>query len=208
MIAYTLVLLVFVWRWKNDKPVKKQIELFSWWPQALRTKSYKRYPHSATMSGGDVTRTNSDVEGLSGQTTRVGSDGSTMGEKVGGFGNSTGLGGAATDKEVRGAKKLLTACLAATLLIFIRYVFPPPSNPSPAQRTRPLTLAHPPSSPNRSIYRTVELLDGWDGKIITNQTLFNVLDGMLIALALGIFVIVHPGFLLPRRDRVREGNKV
>jgi hypothetical protein len=125
MVAYTLVLLAFVWRWTNDKPVKKQIELFSWWPQALRTKSYKRTPanSSTTTMSEDSTRTNSDVGVLSGQTTRVGSDGSTtVNEKVGGFGNTTGSGGAATDKEVRGAKKLLAACLGATLLIFIRYV--------------------------------------------------------------------------------------
>jgi len=121
MIAYTLVLLVFVWRWKKDKPVRHQIELFSWWPQVLRTKSYKRTPHSGTMTG-NITRTNSDVGALSEQTTRVGSGVSGMNEKVGGFGNATGLGDVATEKEVSGAKKLLVACLAATLLIFIRSV--------------------------------------------------------------------------------------
>lgn len=118
MVGYTVVLLGFVWRWKSNKPVKKQIELFTWWPQALRPKSLKRSTPSAPKSG-DVTRTNSDVEVIS-QTTRVGSDASNMNEKAGGFGNDNGLGRATTKKDIKGAKILLTACMSATFLIFVR----------------------------------------------------------------------------------------
>jgi hypothetical protein len=47
-----------------------------------------------------------------------------------------------------------------------------------------------------TIYRTIELNDGWTGKIITNQLLFNVLDGMPITVATYTFNILHPGYLL------------
>ncbi|KAG8948799.1 hypothetical protein FRC04_009262 [Tulasnella sp. 424] len=49
----------------------------------------------------------------------------------------------------------------------------------------------------RSIYRTIELLDGWNGPIITNETLFNVLDGMQILLAMVTLNVLHPGWLVP-----------
>ncbi|KAG9050034.1 hypothetical protein FS837_008014 [Tulasnella sp. UAMH 9824] len=49
----------------------------------------------------------------------------------------------------------------------------------------------------RSIYRTIELLDGWNGPIITNETLFNVLDGMQILLAMVTLNVLHPGWLIP-----------
>ncbi|KAG8948797.1 hypothetical protein FRC04_009260 [Tulasnella sp. 424] len=49
----------------------------------------------------------------------------------------------------------------------------------------------------RSIYRTIELLDGWNGPIITNETLFNVLDGTQILLAMVTLNVLHPGWLIP-----------
>ncbi|KAG8834959.1 hypothetical protein FRC17_006262 [Serendipita sp. 399] len=51
----------------------------------------------------------------------------------------------------------------------------------------------------RAIYRTIELNDGWDGSIITNQNLFNWLDGMPITVVTYTFNILHPGYLLFRR---------
>ncbi|KAG8715491.1 hypothetical protein FRC11_003797 [Ceratobasidium sp. 423] len=51
----------------------------------------------------------------------------------------------------------------------------------------------------RSIYRTIELLDGWTGPIITNQLYFDVLDGMPIVVAMYAINIFHPGFLLDHR---------
>ncbi|KAG8954528.1 hypothetical protein FRC03_011468 [Tulasnella sp. 419] len=50
----------------------------------------------------------------------------------------------------------------------------------------------------RSVYRTIELLDGWNGSIISNQLLFNLLDGMPIVVAMVSLNVFHPGFLLPR----------
>ncbi|TFK73783.1 RTA1-like protein [Pluteus cervinus] len=49
----------------------------------------------------------------------------------------------------------------------------------------------------RAIYRTVELSDGWDGRIITTEVYFNVLDGGMIVLAIYTFNFVHPGIFLP-----------
>lgn len=49
----------------------------------------------------------------------------------------------------------------------------------------------------RSIYRTIELLDGWHGKIIRNETLFCVLDALCVFLAMAVLNLVNPGWFLP-----------
>jgi len=49
----------------------------------------------------------------------------------------------------------------------------------------------------RSIYRTIELFDGWNGPIISNEKLFNGLDGTPIFLAMLTLNIFHPGLLIP-----------
>lgn len=51
----------------------------------------------------------------------------------------------------------------------------------------------------RSIYRTVELLDGWTGPIISNEALFCALDGLMVFLATAIFNAIHPMWFLPRK---------
>jgi hypothetical protein len=65
----------------------------------------------------------------------------------------------------------------------------------------------------RSVYRTIELADGWSGRIITTQVYFSqslhrahqrsvlnifpdVLDGAMIVLAMYTLNIFHPGVLL------------
>ncbi|KAG8995735.1 hypothetical protein FRB94_008789 [Tulasnella sp. JGI-2019a] len=50
----------------------------------------------------------------------------------------------------------------------------------------------------RSIYRTAELLDGWGGPIITNQTMFDLLDGVPVFLAMVALNVFHPGRLIPQ----------
>ena len=49
----------------------------------------------------------------------------------------------------------------------------------------------------RSIYRTIELAQGWSGYLITHQSYFIGLDGIMMVIAVGIFNICHPGWLLP-----------
>ncbi|KZT64812.1 RTA1-domain-containing protein [Daedalea quercina L-15889] len=51
----------------------------------------------------------------------------------------------------------------------------------------------------RSVYRTVELAEGWDGYIISTQHYFNWLDGGMIALAMFCLNFLHPGYLLGKR---------
>ncbi|KAF6753971.1 RTA1 like protein-domain-containing protein [Ephemerocybe angulata] len=45
----------------------------------------------------------------------------------------------------------------------------------------------------RAVYRTIELADGWEGRIMTTEVYFNVLDGAMIVLAICILNIVYPG---------------
>ncbi|KAG8946588.1 hypothetical protein FRC04_011566 [Tulasnella sp. 424] len=52
----------------------------------------------------------------------------------------------------------------------------------------------------RSIYRTIELLDGWTGPIIHNQALFDWMDAFPIVLALFALNILNPGRLLFGRN--------
>lgn len=52
----------------------------------------------------------------------------------------------------------------------------------------------------RSIYRVVELAQGWDGYLITHESYFIGLDGIMMIIAVGVFNIFHPGWLLPSDD--------
>ena len=115
MLAFILVLGTFVWRLRTDRPCSKQVELFKWWPQPLRTKSFKRVQAGR---GGSF-----DSGVISPQSSTGG-----VGEKVvvpsakkrkTKFG-SVQEGMEYTDKEIRGAKILLGACALATFFIFIR----------------------------------------------------------------------------------------
>ncbi|KAF8601736.1 RTA1-domain-containing protein [Ceratobasidium sp. AG-I] len=48
----------------------------------------------------------------------------------------------------------------------------------------------------RSVYRTIELTDGWNGVIISTEKWFNWFDGMPIVVAMVTFNFFHPGHLL------------
>ncbi|RDB18400.1 Uncharacterized protein C17G6.02c [Hypsizygus marmoreus] len=48
----------------------------------------------------------------------------------------------------------------------------------------------------RAVYRTIELTDGWSGRIISTEIYFNVLDGAMIVLAIYTMNFVHPGIFL------------
>ncbi|KAJ5239951.1 hypothetical protein N7468_004570 [Penicillium chermesinum] len=49
----------------------------------------------------------------------------------------------------------------------------------------------------RSIYRTIELVQGWSGYLITHEVYFIALDGAMMVIAVGVFNFLHPGWLLP-----------
>ncbi|SJL17058.1 related to RTA1 domain protein [Armillaria ostoyae] len=50
----------------------------------------------------------------------------------------------------------------------------------------------------RAIYRTIELADGWNGRIILTEVYFNVLDGAMVVLAIYTLNFAHPGVLIGR----------
>ncbi|WVR04184.1 hypothetical protein IAU60_001184 [Kwoniella sp. DSM 27419] len=51
----------------------------------------------------------------------------------------------------------------------------------------------------RGIYRSAELVQGWEGKLITTEMYQNILDALMMLIATGIFNVLNPGYLLPRR---------
>ncbi|KAH7341477.1 RTA1-domain-containing protein [Rhizoctonia solani] len=48
----------------------------------------------------------------------------------------------------------------------------------------------------RSVYRTIELTDGWNGRIISTEKWFNWFDGGAIVAAMVTFNVFHPGLLI------------
>ncbi|KAF8496771.1 RTA1-domain-containing protein [Russula emetica] len=48
----------------------------------------------------------------------------------------------------------------------------------------------------RTIYRVVEFVNGWDGRVISTQWVFNVFDGTMIVLAMYTLNIFHPSIYL------------
>lgn len=49
----------------------------------------------------------------------------------------------------------------------------------------------------RSIYRTIELSQGWSGYLITHESYFIGLDGAMMIIATAVFNLCHPGWLVP-----------
>ncbi|KAL4924338.1 RTA1 domain-containing protein [Aspergillus undulatus] len=58
----------------------------------------------------------------------------------------------------------------------------------------------------RSIYRTIELLEGWDGYLITTERFFIALDGAMMVLAVAVFNFIHPGWFLPGASETLRGK--
>jgi len=56
----------------------------------------------------------------------------------------------------------------------------------------------------RGIYRTIELADGWNGRIISVERYFIALDGSMIVLSLLALNIFHPGRLLDNEPAIQE----
>ncbi|KAI5998517.1 RTA1 like protein [Pisolithus orientalis] len=58
----------------------------------------------------------------------------------------------------------------------------------------------------RSVYRTIELSNGWNGPIISNQVYFNVFDGAMMTIAFFAFNAFHPGFFFKNDHRVSSNG--
>jgi len=82
-------------------------------------------------------------------------------------------------KQTRSMKIFLSGMCVVTLMIFIR-----------------------------CIYRTVELLGGWSGYIITHEVYFACLDGLPMVIALIAFNIFHPGRYIKNDNRNNAMNTV
>lgn len=66
----------------------------------------------------------------------------------------------------------------------------------------------------RSVYRVVELGEGWNGALIKNQTLFVVLEGVMVVVAVLVLNLLHPGLCFregyirkPKTERRKQGAK-
>ncbi|KAH9945094.1 RTA1-domain-containing protein [Epithele typhae] len=60
----------------------------------------------------------------------------------------------------------------------------------------------------RAVYRTIELADGWDGKVIQTEIYFDIFDGAMITLAMYTLSLAHPGRLLRDAARLRAWGKI
>jgi len=59
----------------------------------------------------------------------------------------------------------------------------------------------------RGIYRSMELLQGWRGYLITNERFCIALEGLLMAVAVIIFNFYHPGRLLREAREAEKGRR-
>jgi len=140
MCFYSSIILSYIIRYKQRKPFTRQVQLFTWWPNALRPKSQKKGLDAKTDQG-------IPMKGVQGSKLHDRSDSVDTAIPASSAPNALVW----TPKEQRKAEMMLWVCVGATTLIFIR-----------------------------SIYRSIELLDGWSGPIIENQGLFDALDGALM----------------------------
>jgi len=56
----------------------------------------------------------------------------------------------------------------------------------------------------RAVYRTIELANGWNGRIISTELYFDVLDGAMVTLAIYTLNFAHPGHLLSKSFLTHE----
>ncbi|KAB8228578.1 hypothetical protein ETB97_000087 [Aspergillus alliaceus] len=60
----------------------------------------------------------------------------------------------------------------------------------------------------RSIYRTIELSQGWTGYLITREKYFIALDGAMMVASVGVFNIFHPGWLMPSNKAMQYDREI
>ncbi|KAI4187883.1 MAG: hypothetical protein L6R41_002503 [Letrouitia leprolyta] len=58
----------------------------------------------------------------------------------------------------------------------------------------------------RGVYRSIELIQGWRGYLITTESYFIGLDGVLMVIAVSVFVVANPYWLLPRKAECNEAR--
>lgn len=60
----------------------------------------------------------------------------------------------------------------------------------------------------RSIFRAVELIEGWTGHLMTHEKYFIALDGSLMVIAVGVFLALDPAILVPREDKLSRSSSI
>ncbi|PWN47424.1 RTA1-domain-containing protein [Violaceomyces palustris] len=58
----------------------------------------------------------------------------------------------------------------------------------------------------RCLYRIVEMSQGWTGYLAVHEVYFAVLDGIMIFVAVAVFVVIHPGKYLPTHPGQEKGS--
>ncbi|KAL8703896.1 MAG: hypothetical protein Q9201_002947 [Fulgogasparrea decipioides] len=58
----------------------------------------------------------------------------------------------------------------------------------------------------RGVYRSIELIQGWRGYLITMEKYFIGLDGALMVVAVMVFVFANPHYLLPYKAQCAESS--
>lgn len=61
--------------------------------------------------------------------------------------------------------------------------------------------------PRSSIFRSIELLNGWNGPLATNQLMFELLDAMPMVMVTWLFNVMHPGRYLPASPFTRRSKR-
>ncbi|KAI9817373.1 MAG: hypothetical protein M1832_004680 [Thelocarpon impressellum] len=90
------------------------------------------------------------------------------------------------------------ASISAFLYLFVVFLW----RSRAAHLSRPLKLTAVATSASvaaiyvRSIYRTVELLQGWEGYLITREPYFVAFDGVTMVFSVAVFNVFHPSWLL------------
>ena len=60
----------------------------------------------------------------------------------------------------------------------------------------------------RSIFRAIELADGWSGHLMTHEKYFVALDGSLMVIAVGIFLVFDPAVLVPSHYKLSRSSSM
>ena len=58
----------------------------------------------------------------------------------------------------------------------------------------------------RAIYRTIELLQGWEGYLITTEAYFLALDGAMMVICVAVFNFARPGWADPWKRKTTSGH--
>lgn len=56
----------------------------------------------------------------------------------------------------------------------------------------------------RCAYRVPEMVDGWGGALMQNESLFFVLEGAMLAIACIALTVAHPAFFFPPMQRAKK----